>query len=140
MLLPLSLLLDTLNNFVTFFVPPLRDTRNFTNKTLLCHCHSPFPFYPRFSLSLSLSAFCLLTILSLCGPLLCLVEAFRKQNKPFGNVFIFILIFLFVCCKESNRARSVGGQGRREGESTKAAKNGYYCYALLPKISPGLGK
>lgn len=144
MLLPLSLLLDTLNNFVTFFVPPLRDTRNFTNKTLLCHCHSPFPFShccllpPLFPFSLS--PFCLLTILPLCGPLLCLVEAFRKQNKPFGNVFIFILIFLFVCCKESNRDRGVGGQGRREGESTKAAKNGYYCYALLPKISPGLGK
>lgn len=115
MLLPHSLLLDTLNNFVTFFVPPLRDTRNFTNKTLLCHCHSPFPFYPRFSLSLSLP------LLPPYYPFALWSIAVSSRSLPqtkqtFWQRFHFHINF-FVCLlqRKQQRQGSRGvGEGRRE--------------------------
>lgn len=128
----LSLLLDTLNNFVTFFVPPLRDTRNFTNKTLLCHCHSPFPFslccllLPLFPLFLPLPFLYPFALWSIAVS----SRSLPQTKQTFWQRFHFHINF-FVCLLQRKQQRQ---------SSTKAAKNGYYCYALLPKISPGLGK
>lgn len=122
MLLPLSLLLDTLNNFVTFFVPPLRDTRNFTNKTLLCHCHSPFPFShccllpPLFPLSLSLP------LLPPHYPFALWSIAVSSRSLPqtkqtFWQRFHFHINF-FVCLLQRKQqrqgCRGAGKKGRRE--------------------------